>query len=253
MTISVVIIDDHTLVRQGVVSLIQAEPDLVVVGEASSIAEGEALLASTRADVMLVDVSLPDGNGIELTRSVREQSPTMGIVVLTMHNDDETLLSALDAGASALVLKSASSEEVVDAVRRAAVAPDAFSASGLAGAMRRHQAAAMARPQLTPREQAGPPAPGCRRLRGRRGEGALHERVNRQDPHRQGVRQAGRAQPRCRHHGRRPTRTCQRRGPSRIKLTLTPQRIPRSRLRTSVGGFKLPGSLLVEPVGSTCC
>ena len=153
MTISVVIIDDHTLVRQGVVSLIQAEPDLVVVGEASSIAEGEALLASTRADVMLVDVSLPDGNGIELTRSVREQSPTMGIVVLTMHNDDETLLSALDAGASALVLKSASSEEVVDAVRRAAVAPDAFSASGLAGAMRRHQAAAMARPQLTPREQ----------------------------------------------------------------------------------------------------
>jgi DNA-binding NarL/FixJ family response regulator len=153
MTISVVIIDDHTLVRQGVVSLIQAEPDLVVVGEASSIAEGEALLASTRADVMLVDVSLPDGNGIELTRSVREQSPTMGIVVLTMHNDDETLLSALDAGASALVLKSASSEEVVDAVRRAAVAPDAFSATGLAGAMRRHQAAAMARPQLTPREQ----------------------------------------------------------------------------------------------------
>jgi len=153
MTISVVIIDDHTLVRQGVVSLIQAEPDLVVVGEASSIAEGEALLASTRADVMLVDVSLPDGNGIELTRSVREQSQTMGIVVLTMHNDDETLLSALDAGASALVLKSASSEEVVDAVRRAAVAPDAFSATGLAGAMRRHQAAAMARPQLTPREQ----------------------------------------------------------------------------------------------------
>jgi DNA-binding NarL/FixJ family response regulator len=153
MTISVVIIDDHTLVRQGVVSLIQAEPDLMVVGEASSIAEGEALLASTRADVMLVDVSLPDGNGIELTRIVREKTPTMGIVVLTMHNDDETLLSALDAGASSLVLKSASSDEVVDAVRRAAMAPDAFSASGLAGAMRRHQAAALARPQLTPREQ----------------------------------------------------------------------------------------------------
>ena len=153
MSISVIIIDDHTLVRQGVVSLIQAEPDLEVVGEASSIAEGEALLASTRADVMLVDVSLPDGNGIELTRTVRVQSPTMGIVVLTMHNDDDTLLNALDAGASALVLKSASSDEVVDAGRRAAVAPDAFSASGLAGAMRRHQAAALARPQLTPREQ----------------------------------------------------------------------------------------------------
>ena len=156
MSISVIIIDDHTLVRQGVVSLIQAEPDLVVVGEASSIAEGEALLASTHADVMLVDVSLPDGNGIELTRTVREQSPTMGIVVLTMHNDDDTLLSALDAGASALVLKSASSDEVVDAVRRASVAPDAFSASGLAGPLRRHQAAALARPQLPPREQEVP-------------------------------------------------------------------------------------------------
>jgi DNA-binding NarL/FixJ family response regulator len=153
MSISVVIIDDHTLVRQGVVSLIQTEPDLAVVGQAASIAEGEALLASTHADVMLVDVSLPDGNGIELARAVREQTPTMGIVVLTMHNDDDTLLSALDAGASALVLKSASSDEVVDAVRRAAVAPDAFSASGLAGAMRRHQAKASAGPQLTPREQ----------------------------------------------------------------------------------------------------
>ena len=152
MSISVVIIDDHTLVRQGVVSLIQSEPDLVVVGEASSIAEGQALLASTRADVLIVDVSLPDGNGLELTRAVREQTSRMGIVVLTMHNDDDTLLDALDAGASALVLKSASSDEVVDAVRRAAVAPDAFSANGLAGAMRRHQAAAAARPQLTPRE-----------------------------------------------------------------------------------------------------
>ena len=153
MSIKVIIIDDHALVRQGVVSLIQSEPDLVVVGEAASIAEGEALLASTHADVMLVDVSLTDGNGIELTRTVREQTSTMGIVVLTMHNDDDTLLSALDAGASALVLKSASSDEVVDAVRRAAVAPAAFSASGLAGAMRRHQAEASARPQLTPREQ----------------------------------------------------------------------------------------------------
>ena len=152
MSISVVIIDDHTLVRQGVVSLIQSEPDLVVVGQASSIAEGQALLASTRADVLVVDVSLPDGNGLELTRAVREQTSRMGIVVLTMHNDDDTLLDALDAGASALVLKSASSDEVVDAVRRAAVAPDAFSANGLAGAMRRHQAAAAARPQLTPRE-----------------------------------------------------------------------------------------------------
>jgi DNA-binding NarL/FixJ family response regulator len=109
-------------------------------------------LGTTRADVLLVDVSLPDGSGLDLARATREHSATMGIVVLTMHNDDATLLGALDAGASALVLKSAASDEVINAVRRAAVAPDAFSANGLAAAMRRQQAAAAARPHLTPRE-----------------------------------------------------------------------------------------------------
>ena len=152
MSIHVLVIDDHTLVRQGISSLIQAEPDLEVVGEASTFADGDALLRSTPADVLLVDVSLPDGSGLDLARATRERSTTMGIVVLTMYNDDDTLLGALDAGASALVLKSASSDEVVNAVRRSAVAPDAFSANGLAAAMRRQQAAVAARPHLTPRE-----------------------------------------------------------------------------------------------------
>lgn len=152
MSIHVLVIDDHTLVRQGISSLIQSEPDLVVVGEASSIADGHTLLQSTPADVLIVDVSLPDGSGLDLARATRERNATMGIVVLTMHNDDETLLGALDAGASALVLKSASSDEVVNAVRRAAVAPDAFTANGLAAAMRRQQAAEASRPHLTPRE-----------------------------------------------------------------------------------------------------
>lgn len=152
MSIHVLVIDDHTLVRQGISSLITSEPDLEVVGEASTFADGHALLRTTPADVLLVDVSLPDGSGLDLARATREHSATMGIVVLTMYDDDDTLLGALDAGASALVLKSASSDEVVNAVRRAAVAPDAFSANGLAAAMRRQQAAVAARPHLTPRE-----------------------------------------------------------------------------------------------------
>jgi len=64
---------------------------------------------------MVVDVSLGDGSGLDLVTTVRAKRPTMGIVVLTMHNDDETLLEALDAGASALVLKSASADEVITA------------------------------------------------------------------------------------------------------------------------------------------
>jgi DNA-binding NarL/FixJ family response regulator len=147
--ISVVIIDDHTLVRTGIARLIGSEPDLTVVGEASTVGQGEDMLRRTEPDVMVVDVSMPDGSGLSLVRSARHRSARLGIVVLTMHNDDETLLEALDAGASALVLKSASADDVIDAVRRAAVAPDAFTAIGLAAAMRRQQTV---KPRLTPRE-----------------------------------------------------------------------------------------------------
>jgi len=147
--ISVVIIDDHTLVRAGIARLIDSEPDLRVVGEASSVAEGAEMVQAMQPDVMVVDVSMPDGNGLSLVRSARSRSARLGIVVLTMHNDDETLLEALDAGGSALVLKSASADDVIAAVRRAAVAPDAFTATGLAAAMRRRQTD---KPRLTPRE-----------------------------------------------------------------------------------------------------
>jgi len=127
----------------------------MVVGEGSSVADGHSLLRTTRADVLLVDASLPDGSGLNLARATRERSATMGIVVLTNHSDDDTLLGALDAGASALVLKSASSDEVINAVRQSAVAPDAFSANGLAAAMQHHQAAiarGIRRTHLTSRE-----------------------------------------------------------------------------------------------------
>ena len=147
--VKVIIIDDHTLVRAGVARLIDSEPGLSVVGEASNVTEGADMLRRTDADVMVVDVSMPDGSGLSLVRSARSDRADLGIVVLTMHNDDETLLEALDAGASALVLKSASADEVIAAVRSAAVSPDAFTATGLAAALRRQQTV---RPRLTPRE-----------------------------------------------------------------------------------------------------
>ena len=148
--IRVLLVDDHALVRQGISSLLGDDGSIVVAGEASSLAGGLALAASVAADVLVVDVSLGDGSGLDLVREMRRGRPAMGIVVLTMHDDDDTLLEALDAGASALVLKSGTADEVVSTVRRAAVAPDAFTAVGLAGALRRRSSAST--PTLTVRE-----------------------------------------------------------------------------------------------------
>src|SRR4051812_17350860 len=147
---SVMLVDDHHLVRQAVGRAVDSELDLDVVAHAGTLAEGGSLLRRERPDVLVVDVSLPDGNGIELVRTARELSPSIGIVVLTMHGDDDTLLRALEAGASALVLKSATLDNVVDAVRRSATAPEVFAAAGLAAAMRRRNDTD--RPRLTPRE-----------------------------------------------------------------------------------------------------
>lgn len=148
--VRVLLVDDHALVRQGISSLLARDDSIVVAGEASSLASGLALVASVPADVLVVDVSLGDGSGLELVREMRRQRPDMGIVVLTMHDDDNTLLDALDAGASALVLKSGTADEVISTVRRAAVAPDAFTAVGLAGALRRRSSTSV--PRLTARE-----------------------------------------------------------------------------------------------------
>lgn len=146
----VMLVDDHELVRQGINFLLTTDRAIQVVAEGSSLAEGMVLARSTAVDVLVVDVSLGDGSGLDLVRHARGLRPRLGIVVLTMHDDDNTLLEALDAGASALVLKSGSADEVISAVKHAAMAPDSFTAAGLAGAMRRRNNPD--RPKLTVRE-----------------------------------------------------------------------------------------------------
>ena len=143
MSISVALVDDHAVVREAVAGMLAAHDDISVVGQAGSLADGHALmdrLLTTPPEgnlVAVIDVTMPDGSGLSLVRSARQRSKDIGLVVLTMLNDDSTLLEALDAGASALVRKSAPSEQVISAVRRAAQMPEEFSASGLAEAMRR--------------------------------------------------------------------------------------------------------------------
>ena len=149
-TTTVILIDDHDLVRQGIASLISLGRSLQVVAQAASLAEGMALARVAVADVLVVDVSLGDGSGLDLVAEFRRRHPSMGIVVLTMHQDDDTLLGALDAGASALIHKSRSAEDVIAVVHQAAAAPDRFSAVGLADAIRRRSSVATVR--LTARE-----------------------------------------------------------------------------------------------------
>jgi DNA-binding NarL/FixJ family response regulator len=143
VAISIVLVDDHAVVREAVAGMLGAQEGMAVVGQAGSLAEGQALLDRVLTApppgrlVAVVDVTMPDGSGLSLVRSARERNKEMGLVVLTMLNDDSSLLEALDAGASALVRKSAPAEQVISAVRRAADFPGEFSASGLAEAMRR--------------------------------------------------------------------------------------------------------------------
>jgi DNA-binding NarL/FixJ family response regulator len=143
VAISVALVDDHAVVREAVAGMLDAQDEITVVGQAGSLTEGLALVDRLLTSppegtlVAVVDVTMPDGSGLSLVRTARERSKDIGLVVLTMLNDDTTLLEALDAGASALVRKSSPSEQVISAVRRAAAMPGEFSASGLAEAMRR--------------------------------------------------------------------------------------------------------------------
>jgi DNA-binding NarL/FixJ family response regulator len=147
----VVLVDDHELIRQGLRRAFERAGDFVVVGEAASVAEGAAVVHREQPDVLVTDVRLPDGSGIDLASRVRGADKDVGIVVLTMYAGDEHLLGALEAGASAFVNKDAPSDDVVAAARHAVASPRSFAAEDLAGAMQR-RLSTPAGPALSPRE-----------------------------------------------------------------------------------------------------
>lgn len=148
---TVLIVDDHHLVRGGLRLALDRAEDLVVVGEAESVAEAVQALDRLEPDVLVTDVGLPDGDGIALVRRARKTHPELGIVVLTMYTTDKELFGALESGASAFVGKDAPAQEVVAAARHAAASPGTFVAPGLAAAIQR-RVHAQSRPSLSPRE-----------------------------------------------------------------------------------------------------
>jgi two-component system response regulator DevR len=118
--IGVFLVDDHEVVRRGVRELLEAEPDLDIVGEASSVEEALARVPAARPDVAVLDVRLPDGNGVSLCRELRDVLPGLACLMLTSFADDEALLDAVLAGASGYVLKDVRGNTLVQSIRTVA-------------------------------------------------------------------------------------------------------------------------------------
>ena len=117
LAIRIFLVDDHEIVRRGLADLIEDEEDLEVVGEAASVAEALARVPKSDADVAVLDVRMPDGNGVELCRELRSMRPELNCLMLTSYADDEALFDAIMAGASGFVLKQVLGNDIVDAVR----------------------------------------------------------------------------------------------------------------------------------------
>jgi len=114
--VRIFLVDDHEIVRRGIADLIEFEPDLEVAGEAGSVAEALTRISHSEVDVAVLDVRLPDGNGVELCRELRSRNPELVCLMLTSYADDEALFDAIMAGAAGFVLKQVLGSDLVNAL-----------------------------------------------------------------------------------------------------------------------------------------
>lgn len=144
------LIDDHELIRSGLGAVMDLEPDMEVVGTAATVAEGLQQYDELAPDVIIADLQLQDGTGLDVIRTVRKRSKTTGLVVLTMHSGDDQIFAAMQSGASGFVGKDAAATEVIKVARHAAVSPSSFVCAGLTDAVMRRRSGQT--PALTERE-----------------------------------------------------------------------------------------------------
>ena len=116
--LGVFLLDDHEVVRRGMAAMIDAEPDLEVVGQSESAATALAEIERCAPDVAVLDVRLPDGNGIEVCREVRSNFPTVPCLIFTSFGNDQSLVDAAMAGAAGFVIKRLKGSEILDSIRR---------------------------------------------------------------------------------------------------------------------------------------
>ena len=153
--ITLLLVDDHPVVRKGTRELLEGESDLHVVGEAGS---GEEAITKARAltpDVILMDVSMPGMNGIEATRAIKKEQPGVGVLVLTSYDDDAYVFALLEAGAAGYLLKNASEDDLLGAVRAVAAGESALHPSVARKVLERFSANTTPTPpedDLSPRE-----------------------------------------------------------------------------------------------------
>jgi DNA-binding NarL/FixJ family response regulator len=126
---TVVLVDDHPLVRQGMRAVIDAQLDIEVVGESSDGAEAVRACVETKPDVVLMDLQMPGLNGIEATKRVRTASPSTAVLILTMYDDDAMVFEAIAAGAVGYVLKGSDGTDIVAAIHSAAQGQAVFGAA----------------------------------------------------------------------------------------------------------------------------
>lgn len=153
---TVVLVDDHPLVRQGMRAVIDAQADIEVVGEAPDGGEAVRVCVETKPDVVVMDLQMPGLNGIEATKQVRTAAPSTAVLVLTMYDDDTMVFEAIAAGAVGYLVKGADGTDIVAAIRSAAQGHAVFGAA-LAGRLQtwfgRPQRSANPFPELTDRER----------------------------------------------------------------------------------------------------
>ena len=120
MPVRVFLLDDHEVVRRGLRELLESEDDIMVVGDADTAALALDRIPPTAPDVAVLDVRLPDGDGVEVCREIRSRHPEIACLMLTSYADDEALFAAIMAGAAGFILKQVRGNDLVDAIRRVA-------------------------------------------------------------------------------------------------------------------------------------
>ncbi len=155
-SIRIFLLDDHELVRAGLRALLETEGDIDIVGEASMTAEALDMIPSTKPDVAILDVRLPDGSGIDVCRDIRSSCPDVACLMLTSYADDEALFAAVMAGASGYIVKQVAGNSLLGDIRRVAAGEsllDPFLVDKVAARMRDGPAADPLLAGLTPQQR----------------------------------------------------------------------------------------------------
>lgn len=154
--IRVLLVDDHMLIRDGLKRILALEPGISVVGDGSNGREALELTAALSPDVVIMDINMPEMNGIEAARLIRERYPRTAIIALTIHDDEEYVCELVNAGISGYLLKDVSADELVESINRVCAGESVFHpviTQKVLGEFRRLTGSKEERPRLTLREQ----------------------------------------------------------------------------------------------------